>query len=516
MGWKRIISSMKETFSKESSLKHLAVCVPTLPGDLDNIILSHIWWSQHSLPFLPDDSAKAEFTLIYLFPECCDPALEKQISDSFEEYGLSRFFHGLRFVFAELDSEKNHYIRDPLPPPPNEFGLKSGPNYLFFHMIDHVAPDYDCILQMETDCVAIRSGWLNCFSEVEQSNPESWVIGSLYHGPKLPEPWTDHLNGNAIIRSGSPEFQKFFTSIWKRRVETVVKYQRPELAFDCAWVEYLYAIKESGNTPAETDSYNGRFQSHDLIANMTPGIAYPLSIPPLEDLKSQMKSTFIVHGSWLLPEIRRRCNQFSTNDKIAPQERNRSTVVANGPPENSDSWIWIKGFHASRRAWLEHNDFVLPTNNSSLSWRIDPSVLPSIHLTVLDQEPSQLIVQIFAYPRSRLRRARRLIEDFYSYGIRGTRLILAGLQRILRTTRNAQAYPLFPHRNLTEWECKHGEQIIDLKGLDIPPNRDICIHVKNGGQNALLGKIDFKVERNPEGTPETESPIGPATSGPTS
>ena len=162
-------------------------------------------------------------------------------------------------------------------------------------MIDHLAPSYDCILQMETDCVAIRSGWLNRFSEVEQANPESWVIGSHYHGPKLPEPWTNHLNGNSIIRSGSLEFQKFFASVWKRRVESVVKYQRPELAFDCAWVEYLNAVEESGKGLGKTDPYEGRLQSHDLIANMTPGIAYPLNIPSVE-----VSDAKHIHHPWFL------------------------------------------------------------------------------------------------------------------------------------------------------------------------------------------------------------------------
>ena len=103
---------MKESFFTESDLKQLAVCVPTLPGDLDNILLSHIWWSQHSLPFLPEDSAKAKFTLVYLFPESHDITLEERITDSFEENNLSRFFQSIRLVFADLDAEKNHYIRD--------------------------------------------------------------------------------------------------------------------------------------------------------------------------------------------------------------------------------------------------------------------------------------------------------------------------------------------------------------------------------------------------------------------
>ena len=227
-----------------------------------------------------------------------------------------------------------------------------------------------------------------------------------------------------------------------------------------------------------------------------------------------MQNTFIIHGSWLLPEIRTRCNRFPTTDEIEPIGRTRSTVVANKPPENTGTWIWIKGFHASRRAWLEHNDFLLPTRNSSLSWRIDPSVLPTIYLNVNEQENSQLIVQIFAYPKSKLRRARRLVEDFYSYELPGTPFILAGLQRILRTARNVRSLPLFSRKKLAKWTFQQGEHFLNLSELVVPPNRDVGIHVKNGGRNTLLGTMDFKVELNSGGTSGTESPIGVASSSP--
>lgn len=83
------------------------------------------------------DEARLEtgVDLVYLFPGVEDAVTEALIRESFSDAGLSRFFASIRFVYAALDSERDHYVRENFLRPPNRFGLRSGPNTLFFHMM---------------------------------------------------------------------------------------------------------------------------------------------------------------------------------------------------------------------------------------------------------------------------------------------------------------------------------------------------------------------------------------------
>lgn len=234
-------------------------------------------------------------------------------------------------------------------------------------------------MQMETDCFPIKPGWLARLSEVEKSAPGSWVMGSHYHGPRLPSPYRHHLNGNAIYRSGSAGFRDFVFGFWEKRVEGVVKFQLPELAFDCAWEEYR---RNWNGHPCRREvevaigRYGDRFLNVPFIANMIASLNYPGTTPTIEQLNRKLPDTFIVHGSWLEPEVRER-TAFWPGDSMLPS----SEKVTIGETDPGNQWIWIKGFSMSENAWFDGGDFILAEFDARISWRLGEEPFPGFGST---------------------------------------------------------------------------------------------------------------------------------------
>lgn len=378
-------------------------------------------------PFERGSGSNAPFDLVYLFPGAAPPVAESLIRDSFSSTGLSRFFNSIRFIYAELDREMDHYVRENYLRPPSQFGLRSGPNSLFFHMMREAGPDYACLIQMETDCFPIRPGWLAGFARVEKSAPESWVIGSRYHGPKLPSQYRNHLNGNAIYRSGRADFQEFVSGFWEKRVEGVVKFQRPELAFDCAWEEYRNSwnghpcrreIEEA------IERYGDRFLNSPYIANMVGTLNYPATIPTIDQLTSDLPDTFIVHGSWLEPEIRQRTAYQP--DESTFQGVEKSPAGQDNPAKN---WIWIKGLDLSENAWFDGGHFVLSEFGSKISWRFGEKPVPLVQFDIGEGEA--LIIETYVVRPSTRILIRKLVQSIQDRQVPGTLWVL-GLSAKLR------------------------------------------------------------------------------------
>lgn len=357
--------------SQDQNSTKFAVFVPATPEELDRIILSHLWWSRAHHPSnrrnLNDSSGKPD--LIYLFPGEFDGVLVESISSSFNECALSKFFSCLRFEFAELPPSKNHYIRSTGAPPPNEYGLKSGPNYLFFHLIRIAAKEYQSALLLETDCIAVKSAWLDQAQEIAATSGDAWVMGSKYAGPRLLPPWTHHLNGNAIYQVGDGDFLSFFDEFLVPRIEDVVKYQRPELAFDCAWEEYksnLGALSARQTVGQNVEAYDHRFQEVEFIKNLAPTPGFPRKIESLAKVTTEFPEAYLLHASWLLDEVKMEMGI----------EINHFTNPPTPPPPLG--WIWIKGFRLTPGSWLEKERFYLTGKRDYLIWSFSPKGLPVV------------------------------------------------------------------------------------------------------------------------------------------
>ncbi len=129
-----------------------------------------------------DDILPEAVDLIYLFPERPPSSLVRSIHDSFRFENLERYFRSNRVESSNLSPDENHYIREPEAPPPNEHGLKSGPNSLFYHTVEKIGPAYHSIIQMETDCVPVREGWLRNLRDAVLEGDDTWVLGTRNPG----------------------------------------------------------------------------------------------------------------------------------------------------------------------------------------------------------------------------------------------------------------------------------------------------------------------------------------------
>ena len=390
--------------AKKKPLSDFAVCVPLIPQELPEALLSHEWWDREALPSRIEDESR--FDLVYVLPEGKCEDFEEAVKNSFQEHRLGRFFAQVRFAYAELEPEKNFYIRESDARPVNEFGLRAGPNHQFFFMFEEVGFNYTGILQMEVDCIAIRSGWLDRLVGELEAHPDAWVVGSQYHGPSLPFPLTDHLNGNAIYRSGSKNLQDFYFEIWKRRTIEIVKYQRPEMAFDCAVFEYFESDQSE-------EDYENRFVVSDYIANMAPTLSYPRWKHSIRELSEDMPDTCIVHASWLLEEVK---------DKLGFNEADWERVFPSREVDWSKvRWIWIKGFRKSKDARFDGGSFSIESNRNKISWRLGSEVLPQIEIEI---DEGELTVEVHRIKRSRLAWLKEWLRALEMSGVVGKNLIL--------------------------------------------------------------------------------------------
>lgn len=116
------------------------------------------------------------------------------------------------------------------------WGLKSGPNFQFFNILERAALAHDetwlLLLELDTFPMNDPAGAVN---DQVVEHPDSWVIGGLPHKltePQLDPSIRDHLNGAALYKVRSEGFSQFRRLVWipsllegLRRSET--------LAFDC-------------------------------------------------------------------------------------------------------------------------------------------------------------------------------------------------------------------------------------------------------------------------------------------
>ena len=505
--------------AKKKPLSDFAVCVPLIPQELPEALLSHEWWDREALPSRIEDESR--FDLVYVLPEGKCEDFEEAVKNSFQEHRLGRFFAQVRFAYAELEPEKNFYIRESDARPVNEFGLRAGPNHQFFFMFEEVGFNYTGILQMEVDCIAIRSGWLDRLVGELEAHPDAWVVGSQYHGPSLPFPLTDHLNGNAIYRSGSKNLQDFYFEIWKRRTIEIVKYQRPEMAFDCAVFEYFESDQSK-------EDYENRFVVSDYIANMAPTLSYPRWKHSIRELSEDMPDTCIVHASWLLEEVK---------DKLGFNEADWERVFPSREVDWSKvRWIWIKGFRKSKDARFDGGSFSIESNRNKISWRLGSEVLPQIEIEI---DEGELTVEVHRIKRSRLAwlkewlralemsgvvgknlildfammaRSLNLEADFERFLISVTRLQFPGkkiLALLVKIPASLMIKPLFQltlkgviksflNRNrLCQHNLEEGQHVVDLSvfqdGLDTEKH-DLRLLFKNRSSRAVGGRMDFQVE----------------------
>lgn len=156
----------------------------------------------------------------------------EELRTSIAQVGIAQSqFDEIRISTLDIPEHVNYYVR------PNQNIRKrcekSGPNVSFLAMLA-ACKAYQYTLLMETDCVPLRAGWLDSLDAEILANESAWIIGSAYLGPsRLGDANRLHINGNAIYKTGSREFQGFIKDCFVPLLQHVIYEGASYLAYDC-------------------------------------------------------------------------------------------------------------------------------------------------------------------------------------------------------------------------------------------------------------------------------------------
>lgn len=280
------------------------VVVPLTPGEHEQLI-DNIWlWSQPAFaPFLGRRPSKVP-DLFFVCNNAKAAAIEPTVRAALEATPhLRTCFSQVRFINLNLSGDRDLYLRENSGRAA-EFGWRAGPNHLFFGALEALKNHWGHALFMETDCVPIHAGWLDKLNDLLASDEEPWVIGSIYRGSDPLGPREKrHINGNAMYATGDPEFQDFVDTIWRPKLEMMVK-DRPELAFDCV----LEALYDQANAMAgDNDDLwktlrrsSHKFRYTEAIVNLTSAKRGPHKlVQQITEAVTTSPNACIVHSRML-------------------------------------------------------------------------------------------------------------------------------------------------------------------------------------------------------------------------
>ncbi|PKP81502.1 MAG: hypothetical protein CVT79_10485 [Alphaproteobacteria bacterium HGW-Alphaproteobacteria-18] len=281
-----------------------AVVVPLTPGEHEQL-MDNLWlWSLPGFaPFLGKKPRQVP-DLIFVCNNARAAAIEPTVLEAMNSAPhLRACFNDIRFIDLNLSGDRDLYLRDNVGPA-SEFGWRAGPNHLFFGALEALKQHWGHALFMETDCVPIHAGWLGKFNNLLASDELPWVIGSIYRGSDpLGSREKRHINGNAIYATGDPAFHDFVETIWRPKLDQMVK-ERPELAFDCV----LEALYEQANALAGDDdelwkalrSASHKFRYTEAIVNLTSARRGPYKlVKQITDAMSTSPNACLVHSRML-------------------------------------------------------------------------------------------------------------------------------------------------------------------------------------------------------------------------
>jgi hypothetical protein len=170
----------------------------------------------------------------------------------------------------ELSPSIDFYARSPLERKPwSPWGLKSGPNYQFFHILREMSKIHDSkwLLQLESDTVALREVGRD---DIPGEENDAWMVGASadYGSGILGKSSTSgHINGAAFYRVGSPEFMIFLDHTWSRSLLFMTS-RRPALAYDSITSPELWRELPEGLALA-WEQNKLRFRVEEYMVNLS-------------------------------------------------------------------------------------------------------------------------------------------------------------------------------------------------------------------------------------------------------
>lgn len=245
------------------------IAIPLLRSDLTAGFLEimHLW---NDGRYLPRKSPTAPMPHLLVMVNNAPPKDLAAAEMAFYKFeNLSSCFSGITVLSAGLEGDRDLYVKQE-GQRVGKFGSRAGPNFLFQATMNAAARYGGFCLQLELDCLPIAAGWIEATQEVVDGHAGAWVIGTHFSGEGLLDHTLQtHLNGNALYRTGDPQFQRFLNTVWMPRVLEHTK-TFVDLAYDCWWAYELTHSDPIMNNEgwALFKIYNGFFHSNHFITNL--------------------------------------------------------------------------------------------------------------------------------------------------------------------------------------------------------------------------------------------------------
>lgn len=316
-----------------NAVKLGCVVLPILASDLrENLpTLLKVWAHPFFFPRLTNDAPRPHLLLVV--NNATEDELEKCIAfvDDFPE--VKACFSGVSAKSAELSGDMDLYTkRRDLQK--GAYGTRAGPNFLFHAGMKMAAEFGGFALQIELDCLPVQAGWLELTQEVIDGHQRAWVIGSHYGGDgELRSDIQEHLNGNALYKTGSRHFQRFVAQVWMPRLLEHVR-GKHELAYDCWWaLEKSQARALPPNEGWEIfKTFSGFIQSDPFIVNLTVPVDQARDyISVFEKFIQLERQPVFMHGQAMVPvrglvAENHRLNIFDAIDRLSPPQEERGPL----------------------------------------------------------------------------------------------------------------------------------------------------------------------------------------------
>lgn len=212
---------------------------------------------------------------------------KKKKNQSLNISKLKNIFCNIDVVDLNLSSSEDIYIdklkeSEQLP----KYGLKSGPNHMFFRTIEQ-NKNYNTTLLLETDCL-LKNNWLNNLYHYTKYANGFLVSGAIYDGTiftKAGSAMMNHINGGtALYATGNHILQKI-TILLAKFLEQQIQHNMPGLAYDYALKLLIdHNINSSHNSPKEREIWqfiNRNYLPCKLIINCSTDLDSILNIDHL-------------------------------------------------------------------------------------------------------------------------------------------------------------------------------------------------------------------------------------------
>ncbi len=275
-----------------------AVVCPLTPAELPAALTNLAGWARE---MASEPLQRPRPMLLFSFNCAPRDDLRDALLAAYREHlPLQEHFEGIEVQFCDLPPEKDVYEKRPtgqrFP-----YGLKAGPNWLFYETIKSLRSRAQFILLMETDCRPIRPDWLKRLEQVCWNNREAWVVGSHYRGIS-PLAWSvaRHINGNALYNVGDTGFADFLDDVlWPWMHRYIAKHD-PALAYDCAWE--LFLNNSEMEDPGHYDwivarNVLNRFRICDQIVNVGGTVEQSGDyVWTEEEIRARHSLAAVVHG----------------------------------------------------------------------------------------------------------------------------------------------------------------------------------------------------------------------------